>query len=65
MAYDQVPLFFNLNFLELHLILAWFTQCLQHKQVTGDAVSSFAAQVDAHDCQMYIFTPRTVTRSVI
>lgn len=37
----------------------------QHKQVTGDAVSSFAAQVDAHDCQMYIFTPRTVTRSVI
>ncbi|KAH9702822.1 alpha-galactosidase 3 [Citrus sinensis] len=37
----------------------------QHKQVTGDAVSSFGAQVDAHDCQMYIFTPRTVTRSVI
>ncbi|RXH94737.1 hypothetical protein DVH24_024421 [Malus domestica] len=31
----------------------------QHKEVAVDAVSSFGAQVDAHDCRMYIFTPRT------
>ncbi|RDY07029.1 Alpha-galactosidase 3 [Mucuna pruriens] len=36
----------------------------QHKVVTGDAVSSFSARVDIHDCQLYIFTPFTVSHSV-
>lgn len=31
---------------------------LQHKDVAGDAVLSFSAQVDAHDCNLYIFTPQ-------
>lgn len=39
------------------------TPTLQHKEVAGDAVSSFSARVDAHDCQMYIFTPLTVSHS--
>ncbi|XP_044462263.1 alpha-galactosidase 3 [Mangifera indica] len=37
----------------------------QHQEVVGDAVASFGASVDAHDCKMYIFTPQTATRSVI
>ncbi|WVZ20772.1 hypothetical protein V8G54_008094 [Vigna mungo] len=36
----------------------------QHKLVAEDAVSSFSAGVDIHDCQLYIFTPFTVSRSV-
>ncbi|XP_027361750.1 alpha-galactosidase 3 isoform X2 [Abrus precatorius] len=36
----------------------------QHKVVTEDAVSSFSARVDIHDCQLYIFTPFTVSHSV-
>ncbi|KAF7830874.1 alpha-galactosidase 3 [Senna tora] len=35
----------------------------QHKVIAGDAISSFSAQVDAHDCQLYIFTPLTVSLS--
>ncbi|VVA18523.1 PREDICTED: alpha-galactosidase [Prunus dulcis] len=31
----------------------------EHKEVAVDAVSSFGAWVDAHDCRMYIFTPQT------
>ncbi|KAL5569623.1 hypothetical protein UlMin_026198 [Ulmus minor] len=34
----------------------------QHKDVAGDAVSSFSARVDSHDCHMYIFTPQTVAQ---
>ncbi|KAK0592206.1 hypothetical protein LWI29_015155 [Acer saccharum] len=37
----------------------------QHKYVAVDAVASFGAQVDSHDCHMYIFTPQTVARSAI
>ncbi|XP_041025135.1 alpha-galactosidase 3 [Juglans microcarpa x Juglans regia] len=37
----------------------------QQKDITGDAVSSFSGRVDAHDCQIYIFTPKTVSRFVI
>ncbi|XP_059455815.1 alpha-galactosidase 3 [Corylus avellana] len=37
----------------------------QHKDVSGDAVSSFSARVDAHDCKMYTFTPQTVSRTVV
>jgi alpha-galactosidase len=36
----------------------------EHKDVSESAVSSFSARVDAHDCQIYIFTPQTVSRSV-
>ncbi|KAK7317025.1 hypothetical protein RJT34_00904 [Clitoria ternatea] len=35
----------------------------QHKIVTKDAVSSFSARVDTHDCHLYIFTPYTVSHS--
>uniref|UniRef100_A0A7N0UM02 Alpha-galactosidase n=1 Tax=Kalanchoe fedtschenkoi TaxID=63787 RepID=A0A7N0UM02_KALFE len=35
----------------------------KHEQVTEDAVASFSAQVAAHDCEMYIFTPQAVYRS--
>ncbi|KAK7350818.1 hypothetical protein VNO77_09802 [Canavalia gladiata] len=35
----------------------------QHKDVNGDAVSSFSAQVAVHDCELYIFTPSTVSHS--
>ncbi|KAK9913845.1 hypothetical protein M0R45_037651 [Rubus argutus] len=31
----------------------------QHKEVAENAVSSFGALVDAHDCHLYIFTPQT------
>ncbi|XP_031381001.1 alpha-galactosidase 3-like [Punica granatum] len=37
----------------------------QHKEIAGDAVSSFGARVDSHDCNMYIFTPQTISRSEI
>ncbi|PSS33257.1 Alpha-galactosidase [Actinidia chinensis var. chinensis] len=37
----------------------------KHQDVVGDAVASFGARVDAHGCEMYIFTPRTVSRSEI
>ncbi|KAI6676064.1 hypothetical protein NL676_036860 [Syzygium grande] len=37
----------------------------QHKDVAEDVVSSFAAQVDAHDCHMYVFTPQTGSRAEI
>ena len=37
----------------------------QHKTLTSDAVSSFSAHVDAHDCHFYIFTPSpSVSHSV-
>ncbi|KAG2730625.1 hypothetical protein I3843_01G297000 [Carya illinoinensis] len=36
----------------------------QQKDITEDAVSSFSGRVDAHDCQIYIFTPQTVSRFV-
>ncbi|EEF41561.1 alpha-galactosidase/alpha-n-acetylgalactosaminidase, putative [Ricinus communis] len=32
----------------------------QHKDITGDSVASFGTRVDAHDCAMYTFTPKTV-----
>ncbi|XP_061368033.1 alpha-galactosidase 3 isoform X2 [Gastrolobium bilobum] len=35
-----------------------------HKLLTGDAVSSFSAQVDAHNCELYIFTPSKVSQLV-
>ncbi|CAH8360493.1 unnamed protein product [Eruca vesicaria subsp. sativa] len=35
----------------------------QHKDITDNASVSFEAQVDAHDCHMYILTPQAVTRS--
>ncbi|KAF2319261.1 hypothetical protein GH714_014295 [Hevea brasiliensis] len=34
---------------------------LQHKDVTGEAVASFGARVDSHDCAMYTFTPQTAS----
>ncbi|KAK4579689.1 hypothetical protein RGQ29_029376 [Quercus rubra] len=37
----------------------------QHKNVSGNAVSSFSAYVDAHDCLVYIFTPLTLSQSAI
>ncbi|XP_021904042.1 alpha-galactosidase 3 [Carica papaya] len=37
----------------------------QHKNVAEDAVTSFGARVNAHDCHMYIFTPKIVSNSVI
>lgn len=42
----------------------FFFFILQHKLVAEDAVSSFSAGVDIHDCQLYIFTPFTVSHSV-
>ncbi|KAL3650338.1 Alpha-galactosidase 3 [Castilleja foliolosa] len=35
----------------------------KHKYVSKDSVASFSARVDAHACEMYIFTPWTVSRS--
>nr|KJB72967.1 hypothetical protein B456_011G207400 [Gossypium raimondii] len=35
----------------------------QHKEVKENAVASFGAKVDSHDCHMYIFTPKTVAHS--
>lgn len=37
----------------------------QHKDVAEDVASSFSAQVDAHDCHMYILTPQTGSRAEI
>ncbi|XP_062092446.1 alpha-galactosidase 3 [Humulus lupulus] len=37
----------------------------QHKDVTEDAVSSFGARVDSHDCNLYIFSPQTEALSKI
>ncbi|XP_030489629.2 alpha-galactosidase 3 isoform X1 [Cannabis sativa] len=37
----------------------------QHKDVAEDAVSSFGARVDSHDCNLYIFSPRTEALSKI
>ncbi|KAF5947762.1 hypothetical protein HYC85_013719 [Camellia sinensis] len=33
----------------------------KHQDVVGDVVASFSAQVDAHSCEMYIFTPQTAS----
>ncbi|KAL4388595.1 hypothetical protein GQ457_09G025180 [Hibiscus cannabinus] len=33
----------------------------QHKDVEGNAVASFGAEVESHDCHMYIFSPRSET----
>ncbi|OWM69857.1 hypothetical protein CDL15_Pgr025706 [Punica granatum] len=38
---------------------------LQHKEIAGDAVSSFGARVDSPDCNMYIFTLQTVSRTYL
>ncbi|AEE79507.1 Melibiase family protein [Arabidopsis thaliana] len=35
----------------------------QHKDVTENTSGSFEAQVDAHDCHMYVLTPQTVSHS--
>ncbi|KAK4480669.1 hypothetical protein RD792_013747 [Penstemon davidsonii] len=35
----------------------------KHEYVSLNTVASFSARVDAHACEMYIFTPSTVTRS--
>jgi len=37
----------------------------QHKDVTDNASVSFEAQVDAHDCHMYVLTPQTVSHSAV
>lgn len=37
----------------------------QRKDIMGDAVASFGARVDAHDCLIFIFTPQSVYRSEI
>uniref|UniRef100_A0A1J3GUB1 Alpha-galactosidase n=1 Tax=Noccaea caerulescens TaxID=107243 RepID=A0A1J3GUB1_NOCCA len=37
----------------------------QHKDVTDYASVSFEAQVDAHDCHMYVLTPQTVSHSAV
>ncbi|KAH7853507.1 hypothetical protein Vadar_003357 [Vaccinium darrowii] len=37
----------------------------KHQDVVGDAVASFSARIGAHSCEMYSFTPRTVSRSEI
>ncbi|XP_059666832.1 alpha-galactosidase 3 isoform X1 [Cornus florida] len=37
----------------------------KHKDVFGDAVASFSARVNSHDCEMYIFTPQTLYHSKI
>ncbi|KAF8397024.1 hypothetical protein HHK36_018662 [Tetracentron sinense] len=37
----------------------------KHKDVSGDVVALFSAQVESHDCMMYIFTPNTVSRYAI
>ncbi|KAA0067530.1 alpha-galactosidase 3 isoform X1 [Cucumis melo var. makuwa] len=34
-----------------------------HEDVEGDAVSSFGAEVDPHDCKMFIFTPVATSRA--
>ncbi|KAJ7965133.1 Alpha-galactosidase [Quillaja saponaria] len=37
----------------------------QHKEVAGDAASSFSSKVDPHDCHLYIFSPQAAYRSEI
>ncbi|CAL5343740.1 unnamed protein product [Camellia sinensis] len=37
----------------------------KHQDVVGDVVASFSAQVDAHSCEMYIFTPQTACCSTV
>ncbi|GMP69626.1 hypothetical protein CsSME_00028818 [Camellia sinensis var. sinensis] len=37
----------------------------KHQDVVGDVVASFSAQVDAHSCEMYIFTPQTASCSTV
>ncbi|KAM7491856.1 hypothetical protein LguiA_034777 [Lonicera macranthoides] len=37
----------------------------KHHDVVGDAVASFSAQVDAHSCELYIFTPKLASRAEI
>ncbi|XP_061999083.1 alpha-galactosidase 3-like [Rosa rugosa] len=37
----------------------------QHKLVKEDAVSSFGALVEAHDCHLYLFTPKTESLSTL
>ncbi|KAK4769207.1 hypothetical protein SAY86_027357 [Trapa natans] len=37
----------------------------QHKDIAGGVVSSFSTSVDSHDCDMYILTPETASRSEI
>ncbi|KAK3003577.1 hypothetical protein RJ639_019983 [Escallonia herrerae] len=37
----------------------------KHQDVSEDAVASFSAEVDAHGCEMFIFTPKNVSRSDI
>ncbi|KAL3834764.1 hypothetical protein ACJIZ3_009500 [Penstemon smallii] len=35
----------------------------KHEYVSQNSISSFSARVDAHACEMYIFTPSTLSRS--
>ncbi|KAI3918016.1 hypothetical protein MKW92_019061 [Papaver armeniacum] len=37
----------------------------KHEDIPGNAVSKFSVEVESHDCKMYIFTPFTVTHSLI
>ncbi|CAK9135882.1 unnamed protein product [Ilex paraguariensis] len=37
----------------------------KHKLVSSTTMASYSALVDAHACEMYIFTPQTMTRSEI
>ncbi|XAR71871.1 Alpha-galactosidase [Bertholletia excelsa] len=37
----------------------------KHEEIVDDAVASFGARVDAHACEMYIFTPQAVSHSHI
>ncbi|KAI3925036.1 hypothetical protein MKW98_009686 [Papaver atlanticum] len=37
----------------------------KHEDIPGNAVSEFSVEVESHDCKMYIFTPFTVTHSLI
>ncbi|CAL5407575.1 unnamed protein product [Camellia sinensis] len=37
----------------------------KHQDVVGDVVASFSAQVDAHSCEMYIFTPQTASYATV
>ena len=45
--------------------LLTYLYCLQHKDLKENAVASFGAKVDSHDCHMYIFTPKTGALSEI
>ncbi|OVA17264.1 Glycoside hydrolase [Macleaya cordata] len=37
----------------------------KHEDVPGNVAAAFSVKVDSHDCKMYIFTPFTVTHSLI